>query len=162
MSENATEIQVRPLREDDVDDIVRLWHVTKRDAYPYLPLEQNRTLDEDARFFREVILPRSAVWVAHDGATLLGFMALEGSYIDRLYIHPLHQRRGAGTALMRTAMDLSPGGLQLHTHVKNTQARAFYERHGFRAVKFGISPPPESEPDVEYHWTPGDGGHARP
>ena len=41
-----------------------------------------------------------------------------------------------------------------HTHQQHAQARAFCEKHGFRAVKFGISPPPESEPDVEYHWTP--------
>jgi ribosomal protein S18 acetylase RimI-like enzyme len=154
MSEDASGPEVRRLRDDEVDEVIRLWHVTKRDAYPYLPLEQSRTIEEDSRFFREAILPRSDIWVADDGAALLGFMALEGSYIDRLYIHPEHQRRGIGTALMRKAMDLSPDGLQLHTHVKNTQARAFYERHLFRAVKFGISPLPESEPDVEYHWTP--------
>ncbi len=29
---------------------------------------------------------------------------------------------------------------------------AFYEKNGFIAEKYGISPPPESEPDVEYHW----------
>jgi ribosomal protein S18 acetylase RimI-like enzyme len=154
MLRDTATVDIRPLREDEVDAVVRLWHVTKRDAYPYLPLEQSRTLDEDVRFFRDVILPRSSVWVADDGGALLGFMALEGSYIDRLYIHPDQQRRGVGTALMRKAMDLSPGGLQLHTHQQNTQARAFYEQHGFRAVKFGISPPPESAPDVEYHWAP--------
>jgi ribosomal protein S18 acetylase RimI-like enzyme len=152
--DNATGFEIRPLQGEEVDEVVHLWHVTKRDAYPYLPLEQARTLDEDAGFFRDVILPRSSVWVAHDGAVIIGFMALEGSYIDRLYIHPRHQRHGVGTALMRKAMELSPEGLQLHTHVKNVQARTFYERHRFRTVKFGISPPPESEPDVEYHWTP--------
>ena len=154
MPESATSVTVRPLREDEIDAIIRLWHVTKRAAYPYLPLEQSRTLAEDTRFFREVILPRSGVWVAEEGGTLLGFMALEGSYVDRLYIHPEHQRRGVGTALMEKAKELSPSGLQLHTHVKNTQACAFYEQHGFRAVKYGTSPPPENEPDVEYHWTP--------
>ena len=154
MPESASSVTVRPLREDEIDAIIRLWHVTKRVAYPYLPLEQSRTLADDTRFFREVILPRSGVWVAEGGGTLLGFMALEGSYVDRLYIHPEHQRRGVGTALMQKAMELSPSGLQLHTHVKNTQACAFYEQHGFRAVKHSVSPPPESEPDVEYHWTP--------
>ena len=148
---------VRPMTADDLSAVIRLWHVTKRAAYPYLPLEQTRTLEEDTRFFRNVIVPRSSVWVADDGAGVVGFMALAGSYIDRLYIHPDHQRRGVGAALMRKAMELSPTGLQLHTHVKNTQACAFYEKHGFRAVKYGLSPPPECEPDVEHHWTPGAG-----
>jgi hypothetical protein len=70
---------VRPLRADEVEEVIRLWHVTKQAAYPYLPLEQGRTVEEDGAFFR--------------------------------------------------------------------------------AVRFGVSPPPESEPDVEYHWTPnGDAG----
>jgi hypothetical protein len=38
------------------------------------------------------------------------------------------------------------------------RARSFYERRGFRAVQFGVSPPPESEPDVRYAWDPSDGG----
>jgi hypothetical protein len=28
-------------------------------------------------------------------------------------------------------------------------ARAFYAKHGFAEVAFGVSPAPESEPDVE-------------
>lgn len=150
---------VRPLRADEVDEVIRLWHVTKQAAYPYLPLEQGRTVEEDGAFFRDAILPRSSVWVAEQGGAIAGFLAIEGSYVDRLYVHPARQRRGAGSALIAKAKVLSPDGVQLHTHVKNTQARAFYERHGFRAVTFGVSPPPESEPDVEYHWTPaGTGG----
>ena len=48
-----------------------------------------------------------------------------------------------------------PAGLRLFTHVDNAPARAFYERLGFRAVAFGVSPPPECLPDVEYAWRPG-------
>jgi ribosomal protein S18 acetylase RimI-like enzyme len=56
--------------------------------------------------------------------------------------------------LLAHACSLSPQGLELHTHQQNTGARRFYERHGFAAVRFGLSPPPESAPDVEYHWRP--------
>jgi len=99
---------------------------------------------------------RSVDWgtLATEVEALAGFLALQDSYIDRLYIHPAHQRRGVGSALMEQAKALSPAGLELHTHQKNTQARAFYERHGFTIAKLGISPPPESEPDIEYHWRP--------
>ena len=95
-----------------------------------------------------------SVGAAVEGADLLGFIALRGSYVDRLYVHPDRQRRGVGEALLRRALALSPQGLELHTHVKNVKARAFYEKHGFRAVRFGVSPPPESEPDVEYQLRP--------
>jgi GNAT superfamily N-acetyltransferase len=76
------------------------------------------------------------------------------SYIDRLYVLPDVQRSGIGTALIRHAMELCPAGLELHTHQRNMAARSFYETRGFVAVRFGISPPPESEPDIEYHWRP--------
>lgn len=58
----------------------------------------------------------------HDG-TIAGFLALQGSYVDRLYVDPSRQRRGIGRALITRAV-------------------------------FSISPPPESAPDVEYHWRP--------
>ena len=147
-------MEIRPLAGDDVEAVVRVWHETKRDTYDFIPQEQGRTLDEDDAFFRREILPQSSLWIAVEGADVLGFLALRGSYVDRLYVHPDRQRRGVGEALLRTALALSPQGLELHTHVKNAKARAFYEKHGFRASRFGVSPPPESEPDVEYHWRP--------
>jgi len=145
---------LRRLRDGETEAVVRLWGETKRDAYPYLPLEQARTYDEDLAFWRSRLAPRCVFWVAEEDGEVRGFLALEGSYLDRLYVHPHHQRRGIGAALLGKARGLSPSGLELHTHQRNGTARAFYERHGFRAVRFGTSPPPESEPDVEYHWRP--------
>lgn len=154
MSDHEALLLVRPAHEDDLDALIRVWHESKRVAYPYLPLEQGRTLAEDDEFFRRVIVLRNAIWVALRGGEVAGFLAIGGSYVDRLYIHPERQREGIGSALIAKAKALSPDGVQLHTHQRNTQARAFYEKHGFVAATFGISPPPESEPDVEYHWTP--------
>ena len=145
---------LRPLRAEDVDAVIEVWHESKRVAYPYLPLEQARTLVDDREFFCRVILPNNAVWVALVGEEVVGFLAIGGSYVDRLYIHPARQRQGIGSTLIAKAKELSPTGVQLHTHQKNTQARAFYEGHRFHVAKLGISPPPESEPDIEYHWTP--------
>ena len=92
---------------------------------------------------------RSSPWMPRRG-----FLALAGSYVDRLYVLPARQRRGVGERLLAHAKSLAPHGLELHTHQKNGKARAFYEKHGFAAVRFGTSPPPENEPDVEYWWRP--------
>jgi ribosomal protein S18 acetylase RimI-like enzyme len=85
---------------------------------------------------------------------VVAFLAMRGSYIDRLYVDPGWQRSGWGTRLLEHARTLSPRGLELHTHVENRAARALYQKHGFVAVRVGVSPPPESAPDVEYHWRP--------
>ncbi len=147
-------IEIRAPDACEIASIVRVWHETKRDTYGFIPQEQGRTLEEDDAFFRREILARCSVWIAVEGAEVLGFLALRGSYVDRLYVRPDRQRRGVGKALLARALALSPQGLELHTHVKNAKARAFYEKHGFRPVRFGVSPPPESEPDVEYQLRP--------
>jgi len=147
-------VEIRPFETFELDAVVRIWNETKLDTYDFIPQERDRTFDEDRAFFVASIQPRCALWVAGDGPRILGYLALRESYVDRLYVHPGAQRRGVGTALLRQAIAISPAGIELHTHVKNTKARAFYEKHGMRAVKFGVSPPPESEPDIEYHWRP--------
>jgi ribosomal protein S18 acetylase RimI-like enzyme len=134
--------------------VVELWHVTKKVAYPYLTLEQERTLEDDFEFFRQNLLPRCDIWVAELEGLVVGFLAVQASYVDRLYVLPSIQRMGVGSALIKHAMELSPTGLELHTHQRNLAARSFYEKHGFVAVRFGVSPSPEREPDVEYHWRP--------
>jgi ribosomal protein S18 acetylase RimI-like enzyme len=145
---------IRTISHLDVEGVVKLWHLTKKAAYPYLLTEQKRTISEDMALFRENIWPRNDVWVADTGDDLLGFLAMQNTYIDRLYVSPKAQRHGVGSALLRHAKTLSPERLELHTHQKNLPACKFYEKHGFQAVKFGISPAPENEPDVEYHWRP--------
>jgi ribosomal protein S18 acetylase RimI-like enzyme len=147
-------LSLRPFGPHDLEPTVALWHQTKRAAYPYLPAEQTRALAEDRAFFTTCVLGRCSVWVADDAGLVVGFLALAGSYLDRLYVRVGHQRAGIGQALLEQARRLSPDGLELHTHQANTQARAFYEKHGFRVVELGISPPPECAPDVKYLWEP--------
>ncbi|MYR86851.1 GNAT family N-acetyltransferase, partial [Streptomyces sp. SID685] len=61
---------------------------------------------------------------------------------------------GIGTALLETVRQASPEELSLHCFQRNTDARAFYERHGFTAGEFNDgSRNEENEPDVTYHWT---------
>ena len=146
---------IRPYETADEARVAGIWLAAGRDEYTYLPRFQ--ALDEEGarRVFRDIIASESDVWLEVDGSCIRGFVALQGSCIDRLYVDPAFQRRGVGTALLRHARERCPDGLELYTHRQNRRACRFYEKHGFRAVRYGISPPPESVPDVEYHWRPG-------
>jgi ribosomal protein S18 acetylase RimI-like enzyme len=146
---------IRAFRRDDEADTVAVWHRSGRAVYTFLPTWQAFTLEEARRVFGSVIRTDCAIWVATQDKCIVGFLAMKGSYIDRLYVDPLEWRRGWGTQLVEFAKQVSPSGLELHTHRANLAARALYERLGFRAVRFGVSPAPESAPDVEYHWRPG-------
>lgn len=108
--------------------------------------------DDDRAFFETTLIKDCEIWIAWRSDRLAGFLALDGGSISQLYIDPLEQRKGIGTLLIDFAKRRSPTRLELHTHQANTGARAFYERNGFRSTGFGVSPPPESEPDVRYEW----------
>lgn len=150
-----SDLKIRKIHGLEMNDVAALWHFTKKKAYPYLPLEQRRTLEEDVMFFRENIFPRCEIWAADIAGRIAGFLAMRRTYVDRLYVSPDSQKCGIGGKLIQHAKELSPGGLELHTHRKNEPAWQFYEKHGFLAMHFGTSPPPESAPDVEFHWRPG-------
>jgi putative acetyltransferase len=80
--------------------------------------------DQDRRSIR----PDCAIWVATQDEGIVGFLAMKGSYIDRLYVDPSEWRGGSGTQLVEFAKQVSPSGLELHTHRANLAARALCER----------------------------------
>ena len=145
-------LTIRPYAPEDGDAIVSLWHYSRKDAYPYNAFQQSLTLIEDSGYFYAVVLPENELWVAERDGLIVGFMAIKEDYIDQLFIAVEAQRTGVGEALLNKARELSPTRLRLATFQKNLPARAFYEKHGFTATAFGISPEPENEPDVHYEW----------
>ena len=149
-------MEVRPPRHRELEEVVAVWHETRKETHTSIGIEMEKalTLDDSRRIFLEHIAPHCQLWVAAKDGAIHGFLAMRGSYIDRMYVRPIAQRCGVGGALLEKARELSPAGLELHTHQKNRHARDFYEKHGFRAVRFGLSPAPENEPDVEYRWRP--------
>ena len=147
-------IHLRRYRPDDLDATVAMWRASKRDAYPYVAVQQRYTLEEDTGHFRGVVAEECEVWLAEAEGRIVGLLALKEDFVDQLFVAVDRQRQGVGTLLLRKAMERSPAGLRLYTFQKNAPARAFYEKHGLRAAGFGTSPAPENEPDVEYHWRP--------
>jgi ribosomal protein S18 acetylase RimI-like enzyme len=149
---DADSLEIRRMQPAELREVVALWTRSKRRALAWLAAELAHTPEEDFAYFSETICARGDVWVAARAGQPVALMALEGSHVDQLFVDPDSQGRGVGSALLAHAKRLHPRGLSLFTHVRNVRARAFYEARGFRAVRFGVSPPPESEPDVRYEW----------
>ena len=143
---------IRPYKSDDFEAVTTLWRRAREQAFPDFQRRKGHTFTEDQAYFRDVILVNNDVWVVSMNETPAAFMAIAGDFIDQLYVDPECQRSGLGRALLEHARSLSPEHLWLYTLQINTNGRAFYEKNGFVASQFGVSPAPESEPDVEYHW----------
>ena len=147
-------IHIRRYTPDDLEHTVCLWRASKRAAYPYVAVQQRYTLAEDTAYFRDVVAVHCVVWLAEVAGRLAGLIALKEDFIDQLYVALEQQRHEVGTALLQKVREHSPAGLRLYTFQKNLSARAFYEKHGFHTIRYGVSPALEHEPDVEYHWRP--------
>lgn len=144
---------LREYRPEDFDAVTILWRISREKSLPqFFNNEKSHFFYEDQGYFRDHILRENKVWVVAMEDRPVAFMAIREDFIDHLYVHPVYQNRGIGKALLDHARRLSPDHLWLYTLQVNVNACAFYERQGFVAEKFGFSPPPENEPDVEYHW----------
>lgn len=147
-------LQLDRYQPEDLMETVSMWRASKRSAFPYVAVMQQYTLESDIEYFRNSLAARCEVWLARRDGRIVGMLALDGRLIDQLFVAVEAQRTGVGTALVCKAMERSPAGLALFTFRKNLPARAFYDKHGFTIVRFGVSAPPENEPDVEYCWSP--------
>ncbi|MBW8457808.1 MAG: GNAT family N-acetyltransferase [Thiobacillus sp.] len=86
---------------------------------------------------------RQAWWAARQNHTLVGFahamLDESGCKLDKLYVHPGHQRHGIGAALEKTVEDWArrqrARRLWLQVNRGNTQAIAAYQKYGFRIVE---------------------------
>src|SRR5690349_10551984 len=147
---------IRDYRAEDFDAVTILWRVAREKSLPEFQNAKGYFFYEDQNYFRDHILKENRTLVVETEQHPIAFMAVKEDFIDQLYVHPDYQKQGAGKALLDYARKLSPEHIWLYTLQINLNARAFYEKNGFIAEKFGISPPPESEPDVEYHWRKGN------
>jgi putative acetyltransferase len=132
-------IEVRRYRSDDLCALmdVRRSSIRGVASRDYTPAQidawvrNSQETGTQARRFGETL-----TWVALQGGVLAGFVNLaDGGYLDCLYVHADHQRRGVATALL-TALETkarTQGLARIHSEVSIT-ARPFFERIGFVVV----------------------------
>lgn len=143
-----------PAAPADDARIAALIRTSKAVAMPWLAVVH--TPEEDLAWVRSVLLVQHAITVAREDGDVVGVLATSPGWVDQLYVHPEHQGRGVGRALLEAAKATSEGDLQLWTFTRNARARAFYERAGFAAEEeTDGTTNEEREPDVRYRWRAG-------
>lgn len=143
------DFDLRPALSTDAEGISEVFLAAHRQTLPYLP--KVHTDDEVRVWIRDVVVPKTTVWVAATEGGIAGFFSLHEQSLEHLYVHPDYQGSRIGTTLLEHALSLRPERLTLYTFARNDGARRFYERHGFRAIAFGQDNE-ENEPDVLYEW----------
>jgi ribosomal protein S18 acetylase RimI-like enzyme len=135
---------------EDIPVIARIHRLAFFTAMPDMPVLH--TPKEDVAFYSNVVFSKSEMWVAEHFGTITGFIAFRPGWVDHLYVHPDHQRRGIGSTLLALAQ-ASADSVRLWTFQCNQGARRFYERYGFRIEReTDGANNEEHQPDVLYLW----------
>jgi len=144
---------LRKLELEDMDRAATVLRLSFDDALP--TLAGLHTPHEDRWFFRERMFKTCELWGYFENQEVVGIIVFREGWIDQLYILPVWQGRGIGTALLQIAKSQSHS-LRLWTFRRNTNARQFYEKQGFTLVKeTDGSANEEKEPDAMYLWKSG-------
>jgi diamine N-acetyltransferase len=137
---------IAPLESRGIETVRALAHTVWRAHYPPIIGAAQTEYMLEQRYAAHVIaaeLERSDLWwdtLCEDGAMIAfasSFLepARSAVKLDKLYVHPAHQRRGCGGALIqhvaRRAARLGASKLVLAVNKRNSTAIAAYLRHGF-------------------------------
>jgi len=126
---------LRPSASADVPHLHSLWRRSVRATHHFLAEADFREID---RVVGSLYLPNAQLVVAVDDSDHpLGFMGMNGSHIDSLFIDPDHRGAGLGRMLVEHAARLC-GVVTVDVNEQNDQAVGFYRKLGF--TETGRSP----------------------
>lgn len=123
--------QIRPAAPADRDALLALWLRSIRATHTFLSEADIQALIPAARDAALVMLE---VWVLADESDQpLGFMGLDDTKLEALFIDPAHTGHGGGTALIAHAVTLK-GALSVDVNEQNPDALGFYKARGFEVT----------------------------
>jgi chorismate mutase/GNAT superfamily N-acetyltransferase len=149
------EFELRPGFREDLPDLQEVFEAAS--TGPGLP-PATRTPDEIRAWCRSLLdQPGRELWVATRDGVLLGFVVVEGEWVNLLFVHPDRPARGVGAALLDLVKSLRPHGFGLRVYQINERALAFYARHGLIELeRTDGSGYLDAEPDVQMAWLGAD------
>ena len=148
---SVEEFELRPGFREDLPDLQDVFEAAS--VGPGLP-PSSRTPEEVRAWCRSLLdQPGRELWVATRDTVLLGFVVLEGEWVNLLFVHPGRPARGVGAALLELIKSLRPHGFGLRAYQINERARAFYAKHGLVELeRTDGSGYLDAEPDVQMAW----------
>lgn len=117
-------IRLRTARPDDAAACYTLWHAAVSATHDFLSPADFATIAAEV----QAMLPATPMTVAVDADdTPLGFMIMDGTHMEALFIHPAHHGSGIG----RLLVDSNAGRVTTDVNEQNSGAIGFYRRLGF-------------------------------
>lgn len=126
------EIVIRCADAEMVPELVRVWERSVRASHAFLAESDIAEILPQAR----EALRSPGVWVAQNAGAAAGFMILDGSMVEALFVDVPFMGKGIGSKLLRHAREIVGRDTELRVDVneQNPDALAFYLSKGFKQV----------------------------
>ena len=125
---------IRPFEKEDLPVLMDLWLSANMDAHAFIPASY---WAEHAGQVRTQ-LPRAEVYVCQQDAAapIDGFIGINGTHIEGLFVKKACRSKGVGRQLLTHAKQLKPR-LTLCVYRQPPKALSFYEREGVAILSEG-------------------------
>ncbi|MCM1532416.1 MAG: GNAT family N-acetyltransferase [Bacteroides sp.] len=129
-------MHLRPYDSDDLEEILQLFYETVHRVNIRDYSEEQVNAWASGRVNREdwdASLRNHISMVAVDNGKIVGFGDMDSSgYLDRLYVHYAHQRKGIATVICNRLESLAKADC-ITVHASIT-ARPFFEKRGYKTL----------------------------
>lgn len=118
---------IRQYQSGDTDALASIWRAASALAHPFL---SDIFMAQEDENLRKIYLPNADTWLLEQAEAPVGFIALIGTEIGGLFLHPACHGKGLGKMLVDHAAGLK-GPLSVEVFERNAIGRLFYDRYGF-------------------------------
>lgn len=119
---------IRRYDECDIDELMKIWLDTNIQAHTFISSDYWRSNFDMVR----KMLPNAEIYVYEDDSAkqIVGFIGLNGNYIEGIFVKEIMQSKGVGKLLLNYVKKIKPA-LTLSVYQKNKKAIRFYLRENF-------------------------------
>ena len=114
------------MKTDDLDPVVQIWLESNRQAHSFIEADYWKKNKEEVR----KMLPHSLIQVAEIEGNIVGFIGMNETKIEGLFVNYNFQSRGIGHSLIEWAKTRNEV-LTLNVYQKNQRALKFYLQESF-------------------------------
>lgn len=137
---------IRNFKNDDIEKISAIWLKENLKAHSFISEDYWKSNFSMVK----AMLPDAEVYVYEENGKVCGFIGINGSYIEGIFVESEKQSKGIGRELLSYAKEMK-SELSLNVYRKNERAVSFYEREGFEIKSESIDRM-TGEEDLEMLW----------
>lgn len=124
---------IRKFESKDIDTVMQIWKNENIKVHDFIKKEYWESNFE----YVKNILPNAEIFVYIYKEEVVGFIGLNGNYIEGIFVDTDNQYNGIGTALLNKVKE-DRSILTLKVYQKNINAVDFYKKNGFKVIEEGI------------------------